>query len=141
MRPRTAGWPGVDTISAVPPAASIRAATCSAPASMSSSEADTVGRCRKRRISSRCPSKSASIRSQAGAQGGGSNLSPALTLRTGGAVHPVSVFSGSGPRDPLPPILGFGALVAQPVLVEPGHHVFYDREVLESVRGHVLAVA
>jgi hypothetical protein len=53
MWPRTAGYPAVGTISAVPPTPSIRAATNSAPASMSSSEAETVGHRKKRRISSR----------------------------------------------------------------------------------------
>jgi hypothetical protein len=49
----------------------IRAATCSAPASMSSSEAKTVGRRKKLRIPPKCRSKLASIRSHARAQDGG----------------------------------------------------------------------
>jgi hypothetical protein len=81
-RPRTAGCPEVVMISAFPPAASIRPATNSAPASMSSSEAETVGHCKKRRIVSRCPSKSASICSQVLVQGVVSGSVPAPTSET-----------------------------------------------------------
>src|SRR5215210_2067568 len=168
MRPRTAGCPAVATISALPPAPSIRAATCSAPASMSSSEAETVGRRRKRWISPRCPSKSASIRSHARAQGVGSRRSPVSTSLIShagaGAASPLAEVveaansrpsPGLGPSRPDRGVLqvghghgplgedGYGGVLADvlQLLGDPGRYVRYRLEVHPpDVVGGYLAV-